>query len=156
MEGDCRSPFFRHVESVAIRETGIRMDPLKGQILHCMNPVTYNVLMHDFIVGERPGHSLNGAQVLYLPAADYRVAGSGDFLQYLADENYHAIVVNDAAVHDINNALFIEVFYTDLSRGKTIGEAFSHAKETLRTGRDYRHPAYWAGIRLYLNAQEKK
>ena len=156
IEGDNRSPFFRQIEAVAIRETGIRIDPLKGQILHCMNPVTYNILMHDFIAGERAGHSLNGAQVLYLPAADYQVAGSGDLSQYLADENYHAIVVNDAAVHDINNALFVDVFYTDLLKGKTIGEAFSHAKETLRTGRDYRHPAYWAGIRLYLNAQEKK
>ena len=66
-----------------------------------------------------------------------------------------ALVLNDAAVHDVNNAVFVDIYYREIAAGADITSAFERAKQGVRSKRQFSHPAYWAGIRLYLNGLDE-
>ena len=74
-----------------------------------------------------------------------------DFSIINSIKGVNALIINNAFNHDMNNALFTDTFYKELNKNNKLIPAFSKAKSSIRNSSEYKHPAYWAGIRLYLN-----
>ncbi|MGV7929986.1 MAG: hypothetical protein AB2L13_13980 [Spirochaetota bacterium] len=157
MIGGPGGPLYQDIERVAMRQSGIAWaaEPvLRTGSGHFMPVLAYNPMAGTLSLGGRAYTDIvKGGSLIYLPAGDaFGVMGQSEFALFASMRGARALVINDAAVHDVNNAVFVDVFYRELAAGTEIGAAFERAKQGVRSRRQFSHPAFWAGIRLYLNA----
>ncbi|MCP4136258.1 MAG: hypothetical protein GY754_35135 [bacterium] len=157
--GDSGKKAYKYVESIALEESGIPLrtsaTPETGggiEIDHIHFPVFYNKMNKELYLGEKlyKDH-IKTPHYIYLPSVDFSGVGYNDFSIYNSLKNVKGVIINDADIHDLNNAIFVSTFYRELRKGKGLFKAFEAAKYSIRKKKAYRHPAYWAGIRLYLN-----
>jgi len=151
---------YHDLERVALRQSGIPWSaekPAGPGIGHLMGDTLYNPLMGTLSIGGAPfGESVGRASLLYLPSGEaFGVMGYSEFALFAGIGGARALVINDAAVHDVNNAVFVDILYRELTSGAGPAAAFEMAKQGVRSRRQFSHPAYWAGIRLYLNAPDE-
>ncbi|MDY6935615.1 MAG: tetratricopeptide repeat protein [Spirochaetota bacterium] len=147
---------FYELEEVAIKESGINYritDSVNSGIAHIQHPLLYNSMRGEFYFGDKLINSLlAGVEIVYIPSIDFthRVSCS-KFAIASSQEGVRGLIINDAELHDVNNAIFIDNLYSEINRESSLIRAFEHAKYSIRANNRYKHPAYWAGIRLYLN-----
>lgn len=144
------------LEEVALRESGLKYtndNPANGNLAMIQKIYNYNQLSKELYVD-------NVKYNLAANKACYEYYTSGDFMEKLGYNDFiiansfggnKGVIINDVYVHDLNNAEFLLQISSELRNGKSIYEAFFAAKTKLRTNNNYRHPAYWAGIRFYNN-----
>jgi len=60
-------------------------------------------------------------------------------------------VYSSPSVSDVNVSLFASDFYSKMLKGMGCAEAFTAASREIMAKEKFSHPAYWAGMRLYLN-----
>jgi len=153
--GDSRRVFYNYLEGQAVEESGIefaRKEDIDSGFGHIHAPVEYNKVLRKLFLGagEFDGF-VKGPDRLYIPAVNYSRIGYNDFSIFSSSRNVGAVIINDAGLHDINNAIFVDTLYSELAKGKNIYKAFEKAKYEVRNRKEFNHPVYWAGIRLYLN-----
>jgi TolB protein len=154
--GEDSTKVFKSLETAALKRLGIYKPAVQGQsrpYVHYYHPLTYNYITASILSRGAPfASTLTGAQyALYLPAVEFYGAGINDLVILGKGVGAEKIVVNDSYMHDVNNAVFVENYYRNLRKGAGVLKAFEEAKISLKSRRAYKHPAYWAGIRLYLN-----
>ena len=155
--GGPRGSLYLELERVALRQSGIAWaagTTLRSGVGHLMAELAYNPMAGSLSLGGSPyAEAVKGGSLIYLPSGDaFGIVGHSEFALYASMRGARALVVNDAAVHDVNNAVFVDIFYRELAAGTELIPAFERAKQGVRSRRQFSHPAYWAGIRLYLNA----
>lgn len=147
---------YLEVEKRALGQSGIRFTVEErgtSGYSHLFSPLSYNPVEGMVYAGDRRlPDAVPGGTLLYLPSAEFtgRI-GFNDLALLASLQGMRGVIVNNAAVHDINNAVFIDSFYRSVSGGKDILTSFAHAKQSVRERAEHRHPAYWSGVRLYLN-----
>lgn len=151
---------FRDLERVALRQSGIAWSArtvLESGCGHLMADVVLNPLARTVSIGGAPfGDVVKRSTLLYLPSGEsFGVMNYSDFTHYAGLGGARAVVIHDAAVHDVNNAVFVDIFYREIAAGAEVSAAFERAKQGVRSRRQFSHPAYWAGIRLYLNVPDE-
>ncbi|RPI89496.1 MAG: CHAT domain-containing protein, partial [Spirochaetales bacterium] len=159
--GKPRGSLYHEIERVAIHQSGIAWGAetaLRSGVGHLMVELAYNPLTGALSLGGNAyGDIVKGGSLLYLPSGDaLGVVGHSEFALYASVHGARALVINDAAVHDVNNAVFVDIFYRELAAGTQVIAAFERAKQGVRSRRQFSHPAYWAGMRLYLNALDDR
>lgn len=155
--GGPRGPLYHEIERVALRQSGIAWGAetaLRSGVGHFMAELAYNPMTGALSLGGNAYPDVvKGGSIIYLPSGDaFGAVGHSEFALYASMRGARALVINDAAVHDVNNAVFVDIFYRELAAGTEVVVAFERAKQGVRSRRQFSHPAYWAGIRLYLNA----
>ncbi|PKL41151.1 MAG: hypothetical protein CVV44_00500 [Spirochaetae bacterium HGW-Spirochaetae-1] len=152
--GRSRDKIFTGVEEIALRESGLPLSSgiATGSIAHLFDPVLYNqderiLYCEDTNFGEIAKRSTS----LYLPFLDLTGSGPGIFSLTNSQLGINFIIFNNSTVHDNNNAWFINSLYAQLARGGDIRISFEKAIQSLKDKKEFRHPAYWWGIRLYCN-----
>jgi hypothetical protein len=155
IDADSRE-IYHELELVALRETGISFkssDRIDSGIGHIHSTVLFNPVMGEFFLDEmRYRNLIRAPEIIYLPSAGFvEQRGYNDFTLFSSLRGIRAVVINDARIHDVNNAIFVDTLYGEMVQGKNLIEAFKRAKRSIRDSGRYSHPAYWAGIRLYLN-----
>lgn len=149
--GQHRDSIYKVLEKSALRVEGISSSS-DGSMVHLHEEISYSPHTGEIKAGGRLlSEEIYGRKYLYLPAVEFSFLSKNDFVKYALSKGLKSVIINDAAVHDVNNAIFVEHFYRNISKGYTVADAYRKAKKTLKTRREYRHPAYWEGIRLYLN-----
>ncbi len=73
------------------------------------------------------------------------------FLVFSMAFGVSGVIINNSHYHDLNNGFFIESFYNNYDKGLSPGRSFEESKYSLRSRKDYNHPAFWEGIRIYKN-----
>lgn len=147
------------LERVAIRQSGISYGNdtiISNGISHIFASILYNPQRGEFILDGKPltASNTNGT-ALYLPGTEFAgLVGYNDLSGFNSMRGVRAIIMNDASIHDINSAFFIDGLYSELRSGGELIDAFRKAKNSIRKRDTYNYPAYWAGIRLYLNSLE--
>ncbi|MDY6967331.1 MAG: hypothetical protein SVR08_01570 [Spirochaetota bacterium] len=144
------------LEETALKESGISYrtsDVVYEGIGHIRAPIFFNTVRSELYLGDVLFSSyLKGAEMLYIPSVDFsKHISYSNFLILNSMNNLQGAIINDAVFHDVNNAIFVDVFYKETNRGASYIKAFETAKSSIRNNIRYKHPAYWAGIRLYLN-----
>ena len=143
-----------HIERIAIQENGLKYSG-KGEVeegsvlLHL--PVSFSRLSDRLYLGEREYQSvLKGADCLYVPHFLPDNLGYTDFSLYNAYRGTGCVVINSSVIQDINNAYFTGTFFRELAGSGDFYRAYEKGRYEIWKRKDFRHPAYWAGIRLYL------
>ncbi len=159
--GGRRDLMYLEVERVALRQSGIAWrseTALRSGVGHLMAELAYNPMTGALSLGGVAyADKVKGGSLLYLPSGDaFGVVGHSEFALYASVRGARAVVINDAAVHDVNNAVFVDIFYRELASGTEVIAAFERAKQGVRSRRQFSHPAYWAGMRLYLNTLDDR
>ena len=148
-------PAYMRLEKISLSESGIpysKVSRLEGGFGHMQSPVTYNSITGELLVdGTSYDAVIKSPGYLYLPSADYSGLTNGEFSIYNSAKGISGCIINDTAVHDLNNAYFIDTLYRELNSGSDLVSAYLKAKSALKNRNEFKHPAYWVGIRLYLN-----
>lgn len=158
--GGAGTALYHDLERVALRQSGIAWSArtvLESGPGHIMAEIVFNPLAGTLSVGGVPFDAVvKRSSLLYLPSGEaFGVMGYSEFARYAGLAGAGALVLNDAAVHDVNNAVFVDIYYREIAAGADITSAFERAKQGVRSKRQFSHPAYWAGIRLYLNGLDE-
>jgi hypothetical protein len=88
--------------------------------------------------------------VLYL-ARGSDIEYTGMAAESASRMNVPAMVYSSPFVMDVNVSLFASEFYSRMHRGMSCAEAFTATARGIMNQEKFSHPAYWAGMRLYLN-----
>ncbi|HPS56625.1 MAG TPA: tetratricopeptide repeat protein [Spirochaetota bacterium] len=149
-EGDHR----QYIERAAVRESGVPFtvsEKADGGVAHVADAINYNRSKPFFTVenGRSLDELVSGSRMAYLTAGDIRGSSVTDLVLTAQDLCSGEIIVNNAAVRDVNSAEFIESFYSGMSAGSGSEAAFRQSADKLRSGR-YRHPSNWQGLRIYV------
>ena len=136
----------RSVISVAISESGMRLSDKN----------TRDSIAHFFERGNAAKTAahyyqrLKSCGAVYVPSLFIDRSG---FAVYSSANGVSFCVINDALLQE-GAPYFISVFYTEMAQGVPFKEAFSKARMFYKERLNYRHPAYWSFIRMYLNGLE--
>ena len=119
----------------------------KAGIVHFLEPLKYGA--HSLSFGDKPYSSFfkrgEGVYVRTLPVS------RNSFAAYNFENGLSFCVINNAVIQEINGAYFLDIFYRELAKGSSVKVAFDKARVFYDNKNDYRHPAYWSFIRLYMN-----
>ncbi|MCL2025203.1 MAG: tetratricopeptide repeat protein [Leptospirales bacterium] len=135
--------FDRSVMSAAISGSGIRISDKN----------TRNSIAHFFERGNAAKTATHYSQQLKSSGAVYiqslSIERSG-FAVYSSANGVSFCVINDALFQE-SSPYFIDIFYGEIARGRPVREAFTKARMFYKGKLDYRHPAHWSFLRMYLN-----
>ncbi len=153
--GEKNKSIHLYLENIAIEESGITHQTAlkidKG-IAHIHSRISYNRDSGKlYLESAEYGRIIRSPSIVYLPDLNIRGIGFNDLSLINSELGVSGVIINGASFHEMNNALFVDYFYRQLQKKSTIPEAFDKAKNRLRSMSAYQHPAFWAGIRLYLN-----
>ncbi|MBN2041478.1 MAG: PD40 domain-containing protein [Spirochaetes bacterium] len=142
------------LELVSVKESGIqynyRMDG--NGVAHINSEILFDSFKGElYIKGKIYGDMVRG-DFLYVPDFNLRNVSLNDFILLNYFNGINGAVINNASIHDLNNAEFVSKFYRKLQFTSEIRASFQSAKESLRVNRNFVSPAYWSGIRLYHTA----
>jgi|GEM_PF-2887264 len=142
------------LEQTAIEESGITFSKksIPGSFLHYFSSIYFDV--YTGTLKSREGPFLNiqsGTPGIYVPQNIKTGISSSDLALFASQKGVSFFIINNSAIHDINNALFVSNFYTFLRKGLPPIEAFHQAKRIIMKKRNLRHPSYWQGLRIYCN-----
>ncbi|TAL39597.1 MAG: hypothetical protein EPN93_01240 [Spirochaetes bacterium] len=152
-----RKSVYQELELVALGQGGIRKkadnSPATG-LGHLLPRIVHDPESGDMLIEAKSLQgALKGYGALYLPSADFLGnIGCAEFALYASLQGIRTVFINDAEIHDVNGAIFVSEFYGRLAMGADNRIAFSEAKRSLRSRVKYRYPAYWAGMRVYINS----
>ncbi len=150
ISGDC-SELFCNLEKTAISESRFKVSS-DGNICHIMSKIIYNpVDMSMSISGINFFNLTKSSDFIYSSSDSLKNIGYSNFSIFASAGGAASVVISDPKVRDINSALFADSFYKKLSEGENVIASFEKAKLYLKSRKEFRHPAYWAAIRLYLN-----
>ena len=148
--GDC-SELFCDLEKTAISESRFKISS-DGNICHIMSKIIYNPDdMSMSISGINFFNLTKYSDFIYSSSDSLKSIGYSNFSIFASAGGAASVVISDPKVRDINSALFADSFYKKLSEGENVIASFEKAKLYLKSRKEFRHPAYWAAIRLYLN-----
>jgi len=153
--GTDKKKISNYLENIAIEESGIKFEvsgkKQKG-FLHLHVPLRYDNKFKKLYIGEKSFSSIKKkSDYYYIPERSFKLISKNDFSVYSSGYGISGLIINDSFIHDVNNALFVDKFYKAINNNKDIIKAFDMARNFIRTNKESKHPAYWAGIRLYLN-----
>jgi len=152
--GNGRDTIFTGVEDIALRESGIPLTSgvTTGSIVHLFEPVLYDQAGRKlYCENTNFSEIAKRSTGLYLPSLYFTGSGPGIFSLTNSQLGINFIIFNNSTIHDNNNAWFINSMYSQLSRGDDVRMSFEKAIQSLKDKKEFRHPAYWWGIRLYCN-----
>ena len=145
---------YHELELVALRESGIsyRASQLVNSGMgHIHRSMLFDPFRGEFFLNEKRYHTVVGEpEIIYLPS-HFVGRSYNDIALFSSFRGIRALIINDAVIHDVNNAVFVDAFYREIREGGDFIEAFQRAKHAIRDSERYNHPAYWAGIKIYLN-----
>lgn len=154
VSGPAEEDLVTRLEKTAMSETGISFQkkPAGGNFHHDFSSFAYDPYRKIITTGTRPllDVSINAGGI-YFPRLTLTGIGAHELALKGAAKGISYVIVNNNSIHDINNALFIERFYTLLRKGEEPLSAFYRAKSYLKRNRKLKHPAYWQGLRIYCN-----
>ena len=144
------------LEVMAMKQLGI---PLAGvaaigsNLGHVLPALRYDPMNRRLLVKNRPfTDAVRGASALYFSSVGLSGALSfGDISLYGSLLGVRGAVYNDTDIRDVNGALFVDGYYEALKGGKGLSAAFGSGKTRMREKKRFSYPAYWTGMRLYLN-----
>jgi hypothetical protein len=147
---------YHELELVALRESGISYKAsqiINSGMGHIHSSILFDQFRGEFFLDGKRYHTVvKTPEIIYLPSAHFiEQRGYNDITLFSSFKGIRAVIINDAMIHDVNNAIFVDTFYREIARGRGFIEAFERAKHSIRDNERYNHPAYWAGIRIYLN-----
>ncbi len=150
ISGNC-SDLFCELEKTVISESRFKLST-DGNICHIMSNIVYNPAeMNMSINGVNFFNIIKSADFIYTSSNSLKAIGYSNFSIYASAGGAESVVISDPKVRDINSGLFADTFYKKLSEGENVIASFENAKLYLKSRKEFRHPAYWAAIRLYLN-----
>ncbi len=145
---------FNQLEKVSISESGIEYSPvtrIEQGIGHLQSSIYYNSMEKELFLDNTGFNTVIKSPVsLYVPSVEFYGISHNEFSMYNSIKGISSIIINDTQIHDLNNSYFIDAFYHEIGRTDLIN-AFYKAKNAIKNRNEYKHPAYWAGLRLYLN-----
>ncbi len=143
------------LEAVAVRESGIPFGfsaKTESGIAHINTEILFDSFNSLIYISNELYHNIiNRYRTVYIPDYKMHNLGFNEFTFINSLTGVKEVIINNAGIHDINNALFVDNLYNKINKREGVINSFHRAKESLRKNREYSYPAYWAGIRLYLN-----
>ena len=141
------------LDASGVRESGIVIGNRMNGIAHIASGITAG----------RSGLQTMNIQVKEL-AADKALAWIGGSLPFESENVFSmqmmrgsgASVILNGAERGVNGQYFASLLYERLARGDSIEDSYSAAIGRLSESQQWAHPAYWAGIRLYLRGVAEK
>lgn len=156
-EVDIISPdggFINELEMISIKESGIKYRTA-GTVnagLGNISEILFDSLDKTLYIGKKSyNNSVNAPGVIYVSSFDKGGIGYNDFALINSLKMVRCVIINDADIHDVNNALFTDSFYSGILKEKSVIRAYQEARESVRSDKRYSYPSYWSGIRLYMN-----
>jgi hypothetical protein len=143
------------LEITGIKLSGIKKGSAKrinDGIAHITGDMRYNRKSRGFTIDSRAYSSMiKGADIVYtaVPYADF---GLNNLAAFIHNSGTASAVLNGASRQDVNNALFAEYFYREISNGTSSAEAFTIARKKIMNNDRFTAPGYWAGTRYYINS----
>lgn len=131
-------------DKAALNRSGIKpsADGKKVSVIHSVEPSIPQVI--------EALKKSGGAGVVFLRPSIGSVSG----ITTLKDNGAAAVLYANPVVQDINIPLFEGYFYSK-SNENDFKNAFVFSQKKLSSDAKYAHPAYWAGIRLYVSGIEQ-
>ncbi|MCL1911004.1 MAG: tetratricopeptide repeat protein [Leptospirales bacterium] len=129
--------------SAAISESGIRVSDKN----------TRDSIAHFFERGSAAKTAASYYQQLKSGGAVYvhsLFIDRAGFAVYSSANGVSFCIINDALLQE-GAPYFINIFYEEIAKGTPAKEAFGKARVFYKGRLNYRHPAYWSFIRMYLN-----
>jgi hypothetical protein len=149
-----------NTEFISIKESGIPYDKqnkIKSGIGHIQGKIFIDSADGKLFIGSSLfNESTAGAEILYIPEFHIgKKISCNEFIRQNSIYGINSIIINDARIHDVNNAIFVNTLYNGINEKKSLITAFQQAKQAVRSNKKYSDPFCWAGIRLYSNSMLK-
>jgi hypothetical protein len=131
-------------DTAALNRSGIKKSP-DGKnvgVIHSINaPIS---LMNDAV------RKSGGAGVVFFRSSSDTMNG----IKAVSDAGASAVLYANPVIQDVNIPVFAADFYST-AKSTDYKKAFISAQKKMVSRAKYAHPAYWAGLRLYLNGIEQ-
>ncbi len=147
------SDFIYRLETVAVKESGIDYDypAIATGIAHLNTDILFDSFKGSlYIKGSLYSNVIN-AGIAYMPVYNINNISFNEFALINSLAGVKRVIINNAGIHDLNNAFFVYNFYKTLNKGSGITVSFRFAKESLQKEKRFSDPVYWSNIRLYIN-----
>jgi len=155
LAGDPEHSLATSLQNVAIKESGVKIkksEIVPGNAHHIFAPLQYNPIARKFLInGLIFSEKFHHNPYLYISSQEYSGSSLDNVLADVASINGCGnILIDDLMVQDVNVAIFANKLYTSIHEGHSVDRAFTLAKTEIIEDNRYRHPSFWAGLRLYV------
>ncbi len=148
------------LEHLAIKESGINFEiiELKDKEnnqadklnLHIQQSIYSDDITDVAIMQKGPYYNQIGqCNLIFISGNDISIKNENNFVLLNMLKGSNSIVLNNTQIRDVNSAIILREFYSNLVLQDTIFNAFTGAKRKLYNNSLYSHPSYWSYTRLY-------
>jgi len=155
LAGDPDTSLATSLQYIAVKESGIQynktgMQP--GKAIHLFTPLRYDPVNRTLMINQqRCTESLRETPFLYISSPFSAGLNLDNVLITLTGINRcGAVIIDEADMKDVNTGIFADRFYSYINDGKSITSAFILARRAIIDDDRYKHPSFWAGLRLYI------
>jgi len=136
---------------VAVKESGINITKEnKGNAL-ILDKISYSNLLNKFFIASTPLRESSIKANSFFVSNKLVGISSNQFAVFSKKSGISAIIVNNSSKSGLNIPIFNKIFYYNLLISSNILKSFTTAKKLLMKNQKFSHPAYWRGIRLFIN-----